>query len=118
MGFFLDLFGLQEKPTSFQEREQKRDKEQAKIYRERKKEEDFRRENPRQHGGTKPKRDKSGAHQFDYFGVSPSEFMQAMTSGKYQGKKISRAGSSITEQGFMTHYTLARPIPKSERYVR
>ena len=115
---FLDLFGLQEKPSSFEKREGKRDKEQAEIYRREQEGKEQLWKNPRQYGKTKGKRDKSGAHQFEYLGVSPSEFMAAMISGKYGGRKISRAGSSITEAGFMTHYTLAISIPKSERFVR
>ena len=110
MGWIEDFFGGGSKET-FAQREAKRDKAELERYREL----DKRR---RSTTPTKGKRDKTGAHQFEYFGVSPDEFMRAMTSGKYQGKKISRAGSMITEQGFMTHYTLARPIPKSERYVR
>ena len=55
-----------------------------------------------------PKRDKRGRERFSYYGVSPREFMGAMRTGKYQGQKISRRGSSIVEQGGMTFFTLAR----------
>jgi len=49
--------------------------------------------------------------------------MTAMRTGKYQGEKISRKGSSIGEYVYSdtrrrTDYTLAIKIPKKDRYVR
>jgi len=55
----------------------------------------------------KPKRSKSGAERFNYFGVTSDEFMGAMRTGKYQGKKISRRGSSISTQKWGMHFSLA-----------
>jgi len=71
----------------------------------------------------KSKRDKRGYERFDYYGVSGSEFMTAMRTGRYQGEKISRKGSSIGEFVYSdtrrrTDYTLAIKIPKKDRYVR
>lgn len=55
-----------------------------------------------------PKRNKMGRERFSYIGVSPREFMGAMRTGRYQGDKISRRGSTIVEQGGMTFFSLAR----------
>ena len=69
--------------------------------------------------GRYSKRDAQGFHQFDYFGVTPEVFTRALQTGRYQGKKISRKGSYtlVSLSGFR-HFTLARRIPKSKRYVR
>ena len=63
-------------------------------------------------GGYKPKRSKTGRERFTYYGVSSFEFMRSMRTGKYQGEKISRRGSTIRENAFgpgtMTMFSLAR----------
>ena len=69
----------------------------------------------------KGKRDKRGYHRFNYYGVSGSEFMTAMRTGKYRGEKISRKGSSISEFTTagrpLTMYSVASKIPKKDRIV-
>ena len=57
--------------------------------------------------GYKPKRSKSGAERFNYFGVTSDEFMGAMRTGKYRGKKISRRGSFISQQKWGMNFSLA-----------
>lgn len=76
---------------------------------------------------TKSKRDKRGFHRFDYYGVSPREFMGAMRTKKYAGGKVSRKGSSIGEmmQSYtkgkwhrpLVTYSVATKIPKKKRRV-
>jgi hypothetical protein len=124
---FLDLFGLQEKPTSFQKREAERDKMFSERYQKMAKQEP--REYPeaprgrtkddgKQYGSPLGKRDSEGFHRFDYYGVSAGEFMNALQTGKYRGKKISVRGSRIVEMALYTSFTIAVKIPKKDRVVR
>tara|TARA_R100000781_G_scaffold101897_1_gene65413 strand:- start:4015 stop:4224 length:210 start_codon:yes stop_codon:yes gene_type:complete len=66
----------------------------------------------------KSKRDKKGRIRYDYAGVSPSEFMGAMRTGKYQGRKVSKRGSFIVPStGNFTAYALALKRKKKDRFL-
>ena len=68
----------------------------------------------------KSKRDKKGRIRYDYAGVSPSEFMGAMRTVKYQGRKVSKRGSFIQDMRPATNFTaysLALKRKKKDRFL-